>query len=116
MNTNNETGRKICVGIGAYLIVKCVLNMIIGGGLDISGLLIAAAMLCALLSGIKYVNYVVAGILAVIALVHMPDNISNIGSNWIYLVEGVIDIGCAVLLCVQSDVKEHFTNTLNINN
>ena len=77
MNTNNETGRKICVGIGAYLIVKCVLNMIIGGGLDISGLLIAAAMFCALWSGIKYVNYVVAGILAVIALIHMPDNISR---------------------------------------
>ena len=89
MNTNNEAGRRICVGIGVYLIVKCMLNMIIGGGLDISGLLIAAALFCALWCGIRYTNYAVAVILAVTALVHLPDNISNIGNNWIYLVERI---------------------------
>ncbi|MBQ6181417.1 MAG: hypothetical protein IJK31_06990 [Ruminococcus sp.] len=116
MSTNNENGRKICIGIGVYLIAKCVLNMIIGGGLDISGLLIAAGLSCVLWLGIQYTNYAVAGILALIALVHLPANISNISSNWIYLIEGIIDIGFAALLCIHSDIKEHFTNTLNINN
>lgn len=116
MSTNNENGRRMSVGIGVYLIVKCVVNMIIGGGLDISGLLIAAGLSCVLWLGIQYTNYVVAGILAIIVLVHLPANISNISSNLIYLIEAVIDIGCAVLLCTNSNIKEHFTNKFNINN
>lgn len=116
MNTNNESGRRMSVGIGAYLVIKCVLNMIIGGGLDISGLLIAAALCCALWSGIKYTNYVVAGILAIIVLVNLPANISDISSHLIYLIEAVIDIVCAVLLCTNSSIREHFTNKFSINN
>ena len=69
-----------------------------------------------MLTGIKGLNYVAAAVLAVIALIHLPDNISNIGSNWIYLIEGIIDIGCAVLLCVNKDVREHFSKTITINN
>ena len=116
MSTNNENGRKICIGIGAYLIVKCILNMVIGGGLDIGGLRLAAGLAAVMWAGIQYTNYAVAGILALIALIHLPANISNISSNWIYLIEGLIDIGCAVLLCTFSDIKEHFTNTINVNN
>ncbi|MBE6862296.1 MAG: hypothetical protein E7497_05295 [Ruminococcus sp.] len=115
MSTHNENGRRLSVGIGVYLIIKCVVNMIIGGGLDISGLLIAASITCALWLGIKYTNFVIAGILALIVLVHLPANISNIGSNLIYLIEAVIDIGCAVLLCTNSNIKGHFTNKFNLN-
>lgn len=116
MTTNNENGRRMSVGIGAYLILKCIVNMVIGGGLDISGLLIAAGLCCLLWLGIQYTNYVVAGVLALTVLVHLPANISNISSNWIYLVEAAIDIVCAALLCTNSDIKEHFTNTINVNN
>ena len=105
----------MCVGIAIYLIAKCVLNTILSGGLDISGLVIAVLLGCALWLGIKYTNYAVAGILALVALKYLPGNISNISSNWIYLLEGAIDIGCAALLCLQSDIKEHFTNTVNVN-
>ncbi|MCR5601391.1 MAG: hypothetical protein K6G33_11710 [Ruminococcus sp.] len=115
MRTNNEKGRMLCIIMGAYLVVKAVVNMIIGGGLSISDLIIALALACAMFTGIKYVNYIAAAVLVTIAVIHLPANISNISSNWIYLIEGILDIGCAAVLCLQTDVKEHFTNTLNIN-
>lgn len=110
MNTNNAQGRNIAVIIGVYLIIKSVLNMTIGGGLSISSLLIAVGGALALFSGMQFVNFVVAGILVLVAVVHLPANISNLGSNWIYLIEGIIDIVCAVMLVTIGDVKEHFTN------
>lgn len=115
MHTNNEKGRMLCIIMGAYFVIKAALNMFIGGGFSLSDLIIALALACALFTGIKFVNYVVAAVLVTVAVIHLPANISNIGSNWIYLTEGIIDIGCAALLCLQADIKEHFTNTLNIN-
>ncbi len=112
MSTNNEKGRGIAIGIGVYLVVKFVLNTILGG-FGITDMLIAAVIFLFMVLGLRYTNFAAAAVLAVIALIHLPDNISNIGSNWIYLIEGIVDIGCAVLLCVQSDVKEHFTNEWN---
>ncbi|MDE5772014.1 MAG: hypothetical protein K2I06_10385 [Ruminococcus sp.] len=110
MKTNNPQGRNIAVAIGAYIIIKSVLNMIIGGGLSISSLLIAVGGALALFSGMQFVNLVVAGILFIVAVVHLPANISNFGSNWIYLLEGIADIVCAVLLVTKDDIKAHFTN------
>lgn len=113
MNTNNEAGRKIALGIGIYTIIKAILNAVIGGGLNIGDLLIGIILTAALFTGLKFVNYIAAAFLAIVAIYHLPGNISNIGSNWVYLLEGIADIGCAVLLCLQSDVKEHFTNDLS---
>jgi hypothetical protein len=36
-------------------------------------------------------------------------NISDIGANWIYLLEAAIDIICAAVLCLSSDVKAFFS-------
>ncbi|MDE6780281.1 MAG: hypothetical protein K2J40_02315 [Ruminococcus sp.] len=109
MKTNNPQGRAFATSVGIYLIVKSVLNMIIGGELSISSLLIAIGGALALVSGMQFVNFVVAGILFIVAVTHFPANISNFGSNWIYLVEGIIDIACAVLLVTKDDIKAHFT-------
>ena len=110
MNSSNESGRKVCVMIGIYLIVKTILNMVLGGGLSILGIIIAAAEIAVLYIGIQYTNYIAAALLVLVALVHLPDNISNISSNWIYLAEGIADIACAAVLVTKSDVKEHFTS------
>ena len=99
MRTNNQQGRTITVGITVYLIIKIILNGILGGIFGV-----------AMFSGYRFINYVVAAYLAIVALVHLPDNISNIGSNWIYLLEGIADIGFAAVLCFVAPVKEHFTN------
>ncbi len=109
MNTNNSRGRSLACGIGAYAIGKAILNGIIGA-FSLKDILIGAAMALFLFLGFKFTNYIIAAILAVIALMHLPDNISNLGSNWIYLLEGIIDIGCAVMLCTNADIKQHFTN------
>lgn len=110
MKTNNPQGRNVATAIGVYLIIKSVLNMVIGGGLSIGSLLIAVGGALALFSGMQFVNFVVSGILFIVAVVHLPANISNFGSNWIYLIEGIIDIVCAVLLVTRDDIKAHFTN------
>ena len=110
MKTNSPQGRNIATAIGIYLIIKSVLNMAIGGGLNIISLLIAVGGAVVLFSGMQFVNFVVAGILLIVAVVHLPSNISNLGNNWIYLIEGIIDIVCAVFLVTKDDIKEHFTN------
>lgn len=110
MRTNNVQGRNYALIIGCYLIIKSIVNMIIGRGLNIGDLLLSVLMAFALCTGLQFVNYVVAGIMALIVIVHLPGNISDFGSNWFYLLEGIVDIGLAAVLVVKSDIKEHFTN------
>ena len=109
MKTNNGTGRGLAVAVGVYLLGKFLLNTVLGG-FAVMDLLVAAALFLFMLLGLRYTNFAAAGVLALVALAHLPANISNIGSNWIYLAEGIVDIGCAALLCLHKDVREHFTN------
>lgn len=110
MNTNNIQGRNIVTAMGVYLIVKSVLNMVIAGGLSVLSLLWAVLLAVLLFMGFQYTNIGVGAVLFLGAVVHLPSNISNFGSNWLYFIEGVIDIVCAVLLVRRNDIKEHFTN------
>lgn len=108
MKTNNQTGRNIVLLIGIYLIVKSIVNLCLGGGfLDV---LLAVLEAVVLFTGLQYVNYAVALILAVTALYYMPGNISNFSSNWLYFIEGVIDIIFAVLMIAGKNIRLHFTN------
>ena len=116
MHTNDSKGRALCIIIGVYLIAKAVLNMVISGGFSFNDMFIAVGLTVMMFTGFKFFNYFTAAILVVIALIYLPDNISNISSNWLYLIEGIIDIGCAVLLCVQRNIRQHFTKTITINN
>jgi len=108
MNTNNANGRNMAVFIGAYFIVKSVLNMILGG--SFGNIIYSIIEAAALYTGLQYINYVVAGITALVVILNLKNNITNIGSNWIYLIEGIIDAGCCVLLLASYDIKQHFTN------
>lgn len=108
MNTNNQNGRNISLFIGVYFIIKSVLNMILGG--SFGNIIYSIIEAVALYTGLQYINYVVAGITALVVILNLKNNITNIGSNWIYLIEAVIDIGCCVLLVAVSDVKQHFSN------
>lgn len=113
MKTNNLQGRTLATAIGVYLIAKSVLNMIIGGGFSLGDLLLSVGMAFMLTTGLQFVNIVIAGILLIVAVVHLPANISNFGNNWFYLIEGIIDIVCAVFLVTKDSIKEHFTNRWN---
>lgn len=109
MKTNNQTGRNFAICIGLYLIAKAILNMIIGND-PIGNLIYSVIEAAALYTGLMYINYVVAGIAVLVVLVNLKNNLSNVSGNWIYLVEAVIDIVCAVMLIAQRDIREHFTN------
>ena len=116
MNSNNLTGRSIALMIGAWFVIKTIVNIFIGGGLDFVSLLFGILALVLGFLGIKYTNYAIAAIAALIVLVHLFGNIKglfNLDSmvrSLIYLAEGAVDIICAAVLCIVPSVKEHFTN------
>lgn len=110
MNIRNQKGFSISLAMAVYVVVKAVLNMIIGS-FSLSSLMLALAMACLLFVWIKNVNYITAGIFVLVVLMHLPANLGNISSNWIYLLEGGIDILCAVLLTTNRDVRENYSWT-----
>ena len=116
MNTNNPSGRSIALLIGAWFVVKTIVNIFISGGLDFVSLLFGALALVLGYLGIKYTNYAIAGVAALIVLVHLFTNIKGLFnidtmmSSFIYLAEAAVDIICALVLCVAPSVKEHFSN------
>lgn len=115
MNVKNEKGRNCLIAMAVYVVVKAVLNMILAGGFSLSSLFIALGFACLFFIWIKKFNYVIAALLVIVVAVHLPANLAHIGSNLIYLIEGAIDIVCAVLLVTNSDIKENFTGTINMN-
>lgn len=110
MNTNNEKGRTYVIIVIAYLVLKTLLNMLVGGGFNFGDVLFTVLAAVAMFSGLQYLNYAVAAIMALTVLSHLPANLKNLPSSILYLIEGVIDAGAVVLLVLQNDVKEHFTN------
>ncbi len=111
-DTNNKTGRNLAVTFGLYMIVKAVVNMIIGGD-SIAQVVYAVIAAVALYTGLQFVNYVIAASLALVVLMHIGNNIANLGTDWryvVYILEGVIDAFCAVMLVINVNVREHFTN------
>lgn len=110
MKTNNAQGRNFVVVIGLYLIVKAVLNMILGGGFSIFDLIAPIICFLAMFSGLEYLNYAVAVIIAIPVLKNMLYNVTHLPGSLIYLIEAVIDVGAVLLLVMQKDIKAHFTN------
>ena len=108
MNTKNTAGRNMAVGIGVYFVIKSVLNMILGGGF--TGIIWAVIEAILLYTRLQYINYAIVILTGLVVIKNFGNNISNIGDNWIYLLEGIIDIGCCLILCVSAEVKEHFSN------
>lgn len=125
MKTNNSTGRSIAIAVGIWIIIKTVLNMLIDGvslsqlGGDFINIIIAAVEVILLFLGIKYTNYAIAALLAIVAVIHLPGNIQGLFSfssmltSFIYIGEALVDMACAVVICLSTAVKEHFTNDIS---
>ena len=113
MPTKNENGRKYVVLIGLYMLLKVVLNLFCGGGFSFVDLIFAIVASAVMFCGLEYSNYAVAGILAIVAIVHLPGNFGDLPKSIVFLLEGFVDIGAAVLLVMNNDIKEHFTNKWN---
>ncbi len=113
MRTNNIQGRNFVVIIGIYLIAKAVLNMFLGGFNIfniVADLIVPVICFIAMYSGLEYLKIAVAGIFGLPVLRNMLYNITHLPSSLIYLIEAVIDTGAIIMLVVQKDIKEHFTN------
>ena len=106
-----EAGKKWVFGIGLYLIVKSVLNLILGfSGANIVMLILAVAalVLMLMLGRIPYIQYIVAVWLVLMFLINLGGNLSNLGNQWIYLLEGLLDVGAAAVLVFEKNVKAFF--------
>ncbi len=110
MKTNNENGRKLACIIGVYLILKAFVNIAVSGSFSIGDLALAIIEAAALYTGLMYINYAVAAICLLVVAQHLKTNLSDISSHILYLVEAAIDVACAVLLIVNNDIKQHFSN------
>lgn len=109
MNGNYENGKRLAFIIGIYAVVKAVFNGIIGDFSLVDGA-VSIVIFGMLFSGLKYFNYIVAALLLVVVGKNFGNNISNIASNWVYLIEGAIDIAAAVVLFVNNDIKQFFSS------
>ena len=99
-------GKKWVFGIGLYLILKGVLNLILGFSVsNIIMLIVGVVALVLMLNRVPYINYIVAVFLAIMFLTHIGANLSNLGSQWIYLLEGLLDLGAAAVLVFEKNVK-----------
>ena len=99
------TGRKWVFGIGLYLIIKGALNLILGFSMsNLVMLIVSVVALVLMLNRVPYINYIVA----LMFLMHVGSNISNLGSQWIYLLEGLLDLGAAAVLVFEKNVKAFF--------
>ena len=97
-----------------YVVGKCWLE-----GLDLltghdgkTGNAIFASAVCQLFQfrnlGFFKTKYQGAVFLALMFLMHVGSNISNLGSQWIYLLEGLLDLGAAAVLVFEKNVKAFF--------
>ena len=103
------TGRKWVFGIGLYLIIKGALNLILGFSMsNLVMLIVSVVALVLMLNRVPYINYIVAVFLALMFLMHVGSNISNLGSQRIYLLEGLLDLGAAAVLVFEKNVKAFF--------
>ena len=81
-----ENGKKMITVVGAYMILKGILNLILGfSASNLVSLLFAAVLIFAMLKRIPYSQYVTA----------------------IFL-EGLLDVGAAAILAFHKDVKDYF--------
>lgn len=110
----SETGRKMSIVAGIYIIAKAVLNLILGFSfVNILMVLVAGVIFVLLYKRIPYCNYIVAVYLALVFLAHFWTNITNLGNGfvyWIYLAEGILDLLAGAILAFNKNVKAYFNN------
>ncbi|MCD7742261.1 MAG: hypothetical protein LUI06_08660 [Ruminococcus sp.] len=102
-------GKRYCAIIGIYMIIKSIVNLLLGFGIsNLVWLVVNIALAYALYSQRPFLNYITAAVLVLVFLVNVKTNIS--GHHWFYLAEGIVDVVCAVMLILNKDIKSCFEN------
>jgi len=105
-----EQGKKIVMGISVYLIVKQLLNVVLGAGV-FSMILPVLISVFMYLNLWQYTHYAAAALIALTAVWYLPANLGGLPGTWLYLTEGVFDLGVAAVLILSQDVKAYFNKT-----
>ncbi|MGN0438941.1 MAG: hypothetical protein ACI4F4_10495 [Lachnospiraceae bacterium] len=101
------SGKTIVTGISVWIAAKSLLNLILGFSFgNLITLVVAVVLAILLMANVPYMNYVLAVLLGIVVLKNLPYNIMNF--QLIYLLEGLIDVVCVVLLVAVKDVRELF--------
>ncbi len=111
---HSVNGRNLCGLIAGYMVIKSILNLILNfGTANVLMLIVSAALGFGLLARFRFMNFITAGFLVVMVIVHIKDNITNIGLNVhiVYLVEAAIDLVCAFKLVTDQDIREWFRHS-----
>ncbi|MCD8096392.1 MAG: hypothetical protein LUE12_09770 [Ruminococcus sp.] len=105
-------GKKICLAIAAYMVIKSIVNLILGFSVNnLFWLVVFVLFGYFLYEGRPYFNLITAAVLALLFLLNLKTNIT--GHYWFYLGEGIADVVCAALLVINKDVKSCFDNKLH---
>ncbi|MGN0647984.1 MAG: hypothetical protein ACI4J3_05070 [Oscillospiraceae bacterium] len=102
-----ERGQLLATAVGGYMILKAIINGIIGGGINLISLLVAVAATVCLFFGVKWSNIVVGIVLVALFCTHFVENVTHLPQNLIYLIEGLMDVGGGVLLAFLPDIRRH---------
>lgn len=109
-----EKGKKLSAAVGIYIIIKSLLNLILGFSfVNILMVVIAGVIFVLLYKRLPYCNYIIAVYLALMFIAHFWTNITNLSNGfiyWIYLAEGILDLLAGLLLALNKDVKAYFSN------
>ena len=105
-----ENGKKIAMAIGIYLLVKQLVNVIIGASI-FSMLIPLVISVFFYLNLWEYTNYLAGAVIALIAIWHLPDNLRNFPSSWLYLAEGILDLIASAVLIFSQDIKAYFNKS-----
>lgn len=100
-------GRKIATCVGIWLVIKNIINLVLGFSVgNLISLIAAAAVVYIFNLGIPYANYIIAAVMAIVVIKNLPYNISHV--QILYLAEAVIDVIGIYILAANREVREHF--------
>lgn len=104
---HSVNGRNLVGMISGWMVIKGVLNLILGFGIgNIITLLVSIALGYLMLKSTPFMNYVTAILLFGVVIANIKNNIVNF--EILYLIEAAVDVACGITLFVNKDVKEFF--------
>lgn len=107
-----KNGKQIILVICIYLLAKSVLNLILGFGAEsvmnlIVMTVLAGVLICRIVKG----RWIVGAALIIVCLFHLKDNLHGLPGTWIYLAEGILDVGAAAVLFCSKDVEAYMNSS-----
>lgn len=98
------SGKTIVTGISVWMVLKSILNLVLGFHIgNVIGLVIAVVLGILLMANVPYMNYVTAVLLGIVVLKNLPYNLMHF--QILYLLEAFVDVVCIMVLVMVKDVK-----------